>query len=74
MTEFDLRFAVKEIRAWGRIGIMKRMLDQLGFEEALTKAGLPQPGRNRTQFMPAVWCGANRFERGEVTRYAPACA
>ena len=40
---------------------------------------LPQPGSNRgyrpeqliTQFMLSVWCGANRFEHGEVTRHDP---
>ena len=40
-------------------------------------AGLPQPGSNRgyrpeqliTQFMLSVWCGANRFKHGEVTRH-----
>ncbi len=61
------------------MGIMKRMLDHLGFESALTASGLPQPGSNRgyrpeqliTQFMLSVWCGANRFEHGEVTRHDP---
>jgi hypothetical protein len=79
MMEFDLRFTDKEITAWGGMGIMTRMLDQLGFEAALTNAGLPHPGSNRgyrpeqliTQFMLSVWCGATRFEHGEVTRYDP---
>ncbi len=77
--DFDLRFTDKEITAWGGMGIMKRMLDHLGFAAALANAGLPQPGSNRgyrpeqliTQFMLSVWCGANRFEHGEVTRYDP---
>ncbi len=76
---FELRFSDKEITAWGGMGIMKRMLDHLGFEAALTVAGLPQPGSNRgyrpeqliTQFLLSVWCGANRFEHGEVTRHDP---
>lgn len=58
---------------------MKRMLDHLGFESALTATGLPLPGSNRcyrpeqliTQFMLSVWCGANCFEDGEVTRHDP---
>ena len=33
--EFDLRFSDKEITAWGGMGLMKRMLDHLGFETAL---------------------------------------
>ena len=77
--EFDLRFTDKEITAWGGMGLMKRMLDHLGFEPALAAAGLPPPGSNRgyrpeqliTQFMLSVWCGANRFEHGEVTRHDP---
>ena len=77
--EFDLRFTDKEITAWGGMGLLKRMLDHLGFESALTAAGLPQPGSNRgyrpeqliTQFMLSVWCGANRFEHAEVTRHDP---
>ena len=77
--DFDLRFTDKEITAWGGMGLMKRMLDHLEFEAALSAAGLPQPGSNRgyrpeqfiTQFMLPVWCGANRFEHGEVTRHDP---
>jgi hypothetical protein len=75
----DLRFTDKEITAWGGLSIMKRMLDHLGFERALAGCGLPQPGSNRgyrpeqliMQFMLSVWCGANRFEHGEVTRHDP---
>ena len=77
--DFDLRFTDKEITAWGGMAIMKRMLDHLGFVAALSAAGLPQPGSNRgyrpeqliTQFMLSIWCGANRFEHGEVTRLDP---
>ncbi|MDA8390025.1 MAG: hypothetical protein M0Z76_04720 [Gammaproteobacteria bacterium] len=73
---FELRFTDKEITAWGGMGLMKRMLDHLHFDEALQRSSLPQPGSNRgyrpeqliTQFMLSVWCGANRFEHGEVTR------
>jgi hypothetical protein len=76
---FELRFTDKEITAWGGMALMKRMLDHLEFEEALSQAGFPAPGSNRgyspvqliTQFMLSVWCGANRFEHGEVTRHDP---
>jgi hypothetical protein len=76
---FELRFTDKEITAWGGMALMKRMLDHLGFGAALSEAGLPRPGSNRgyapaqliTQFMISVWCGANRFEHGEVTRHDP---
>jgi hypothetical protein len=77
--DFELRFTDKEITAWGGMAIMKRMLDHMGFGAALTNSGLPPPGSNRgyapeqliTQFMLSVWCGANRFEHGEVTRHDP---
>ena len=76
---FELRFTDKEITAWGGMALMKQMLDHLGFDAALAGCGLPQPGSNRgykpeqllTQFMLSVWCGANRFEHGEVTRHDP---
>jgi Transposase DDE domain group 1 len=76
---FELRFTDKEITAWGGMGLMKRMLDHLRFEDVLQRSGLPQPGSNRgyapeqliLQFMLSVWCGANRFEHGEVTRHDP---
>ena len=59
---FALRFSDKEITAWAGMGIMKRILDHLGFEAALTAVGLPQPGSNRryrpeqliTQFLLSV--------------------
>lgn len=77
--DVELRFTDNEITAWGGMGIMKRLLDHLGFDRALIACGLPQPGSNRgyrpeqliTQFMLSVWCGANRFEHGEVTRHDP---
>jgi Transposase DDE domain group 1 len=61
------------------MGLMKRMLDYLGFASALAAAGMPEPGSNRgyrpeqliTQFMLSVWCGANRFEHAKVTRHDP---
>jgi hypothetical protein len=72
---FELRFSDKEITACGGMALMKRMLDRMEFDQSLAGAGFPQPGSNRgyapeqliTQFMLSVWCGANRFEHGEVT-------
>jgi hypothetical protein len=77
MMDFELRFTDKEISAWGGMGLMKRMLDHVGLQSALERCELPQPGSNRgykpeqliQQFMLSVWCGANRFEHGEVTRH-----
>lgn len=79
---FELQFSDKEITAWGGMGLMKRLLDHLDFDGSLRASGLPQPGSNRgyrpeqliVQFMLSVWCGANRFEHGEVTRHDPGVA
>jgi hypothetical protein len=75
--DFQLRFTGKEITAWHGLSLLKRMLDHMGFDAALATSGLPQPKSNRgyrpeqliVQFMLGVWCGANRFEHGEVTRH-----
>lgn len=74
---FELQFTDKEITPWGGLSLLKRMLDHLGFDVALADSKLPQPLSNRgyrpeqllVQFMLGVWCGANRFEHGEVTRH-----
>lgn len=76
---FELRFTDKEITAWGGMGLMKRMLDRIGFQAAVAACGLPQPGSYRDyapiqlilQFILSVWCGANRFEQMEGTRHDP---
>ena len=33
--EFKLRFTEKEITAWGGMGLMKQMLDRIGFARAV---------------------------------------
>ncbi len=45
--EFKLRFTEKEITAWGGMGLMKQMLDRIGFARVVETCGLPQPGSNR---------------------------
>ena len=77
MRDFELRFSDKLITPWGGMALVKRMLDHLGFDRALLSAGLPPPGSNRgyrpeqliMQMMLSVWCGGNRFEHAEVTRF-----
>lgn len=76
---FDLQFTDKEITAWGGMSLLKAMLTHIDWDLALGKADLPQPGSNRgyspvqliNQFMLSIWCGANRFEHMEVTRFDP---
>jgi hypothetical protein len=75
--DFELRFSDKEITPWGGMMLLKRMLDHMEFEAALRQSGLPLPGSNRgyapeqllMQFILSIWCGANRFEHAEVTRF-----
>lgn len=78
----ELRFTDKEITPWGGMALMHQMLEHLNFEAALCDCGLPEPGSNRAypseqlmvQFMLSIWCGANRFEHCEVTRFDGALA
>lgn len=75
--DMKLEFTDRQITPWGGMGLMKRMLDHIGFERALGECDLPAPGSNRAyrpeqlmiQFMLSVWCGANRFSHLEVTRF-----
>ena len=75
--ELQLSFSDKEITPWGGMALMSRMLQKIGFREALERVHLPIQGSNRgycpaqliEQFLVSVWCGANRFEHLEVTRY-----
>jgi hypothetical protein len=80
--DLQLRFTDKDITSWGAMALIKRMLDHLDFQSVLSRCGLPAPGSNRaypseqliTQFMLSIWCGANRFEHCEVTRFDAALA
>ncbi len=72
-----LAFTDKEITPWSGMVFMKKLLDQTGIFSELVKSGLPEQGSNRgydplqliTSFMVSVWCGANRFEHLEVSRF-----
>jgi hypothetical protein len=80
--DLQLRFTDKDITPWGGMALIKRMLDHLDFQSVLSHCGLPAPGSNRaypseqliTQFILSIWCGANRFEHCEVTRFDAALA
>lgn len=73
----ELEFTDKQITPWGGMTLLHRMLEHIGWDQVLANSGLPQPGSNRGyppqqlvgQFMLALWCGANRFEHLEVTRF-----
>lgn len=69
-------FTDREVTAWGGLVLLKRMLDSMGFRQAVGDWGLPQPGSNRgyaplqlvEQFIVSIWCGASRFMHAETVR------
>jgi hypothetical protein len=75
-TPFDLKFTSREVTAWGGLALLKRMLDGMGFKEAVRRWDLPPPGSNRgylpeqliEQLMVSIWCGAARFAHTDITR------
>lgn len=75
--ELKIAFTDKEITPWSGMIFMKKLLDQTGILKKLTGCDLPVQGSNRgynpiqliTCFMVSVWCGANRFEHLEVSRF-----
>lgn len=64
--DFELRFTDKEITAWGGMALMKRMLDHLGFDQALADAQSPAPGNNRG-YANAVNSALSRNHRSRWT-------
>ena len=46
-NEFSVSFTDREVTAWGGLALLKRMLDSMGFRQALSSWGLPAPGSNR---------------------------
>ncbi|MEM8940491.1 MAG: hypothetical protein AAGC64_14230 [Bacteroidota bacterium] len=72
-----LAFTDKEITSWSGMVFMKKLLDHIGILSKLIACDLPQQMSNRgydpiqliTSFMVSIWCGANRFEHLEVSRF-----
>lgn len=72
-----IEFTDKEITPNGGVVLLKKMLDKMSFTEMLDSLPLPRPGSNRgydpiqlvLHFLVSIWCGANRFEHLEVTRF-----
>ena len=73
---FSVSFTDREVTAWGGLALLKRMLDGMGFRQAVAGWGLPAPGSNRgydpvqliEQFIVSIWCGACRFAHAETVR------
>ena len=75
--DIKLAFTDKEITPWSGMVFMKKLLDQTGILTKLISTDLPEQKSNRgydpiqliTCFMVSVWCGANRFEHLEISRF-----
>ena len=76
--DFEIANTNKEISPWGGMVLLKKMLDQIGFHQAVEQCSdLPQPGSNRgykplsiiESFLVSIWSGANRFLHTEITRH-----
>ena len=73
---FSVSFSNREVTAWGELALFKQMLDSLGFREAVSGWGLPEPKSNRgypprqliEQFIVSIGCGACRFAHAETVR------
>ena len=77
MSNLKIEYTDKEITAYGGIVLLQKMMDKMSFIDFLKTTPLPQPRSNRgydpvqiiTQFIVSIWCGANRYEHLEVTRF-----
>lgn len=77
MSEVKIEFTDKEITAHGGVILLQKMLQKMSFFDFIKSVPLPQPMSNRgydpiqivLQFIVSVWCGANRYEHLEVTRF-----
>ena len=80
---FSVSFSNREVTAWGELVLFKQMLDSLGFREAVSGWGLPEPKSNRgypprqliEQFIvprrcawTVPWCGCSVGRGRQVTR------
>lgn len=72
-----IAFTDKEITPWSGMVFMKKLLEKTQILSKLISCDLPEQGSNRgydpiqliTCFMVSIWCGANRFEHLEVSRF-----
>lgn len=70
-------FTDKQFTAWGGMRVFEEMLRRLGWEQALSRAPLPQPGSNRgidpvlmvQSFLVTIWTGGGRFAHTALVRF-----
>jgi len=76
-VDLKISFTDKEITPWSGMVFMKKLLDRTRILTELISCDLPEQGSNRgyspiqliTCFLVSVWCGANRFEHLEISRF-----
>jgi hypothetical protein len=76
-VDLKIAFTDKEITPWSGMVFMKKLLDRTRILTELISCDLPEQGSNRgyspiqliTCFLVSVWCGANRFEHLEISRF-----
>lgn len=76
-VDLKIAFTDKEITPWSGMVFMKKLLDRTSILTELISCDLPEQGSNRgyspiqliTCFLVSVWCGANRFEHLEISRF-----
>ncbi len=70
-------FTDKRFTPWGGLRVFEELLRRLGLQEALTGAGLPQPGSNRgispvmmvQAFLVTIWTGGGRYAHTALVRF-----
>jgi hypothetical protein len=72
---FDLKYRTREITAWRRLALLKRMIDGMGLRQTIGSWALAAPRSNRDhalvqlieQMIASILCGALRFVRTEIS-------
>jgi hypothetical protein len=71
------RFTDKKFTAWGGLRVLEELLRNLGWDEVLANAPLPQPGSHRgidpvlmvKSFLVTIWTGGGRFAHTALVRF-----
>jgi len=71
------RFTDKKFTAWGGLRVLEELLRNLGWDDALANAPLPQPASNRSidpvlmvkGFLVTIWTGGGRFAHTALVRF-----
>lgn len=70
-------FVDKKVTPFGGFIVLKELLEQMNFEQAITQMEFPSQGSNRGYdpaqliigLMSSIWCGCNCFQQTEIFRH-----